>query len=109
MFMPGCFIYLPTLAWIILPMEWRWPIADLLTVAPWRVYLLCSSLLNGFNLLNMLRQPESPKFLLSINRKADALEVLRHMYAVNRKLPPEVSDSKIRCPRIFGSIENCLA
>lgn len=91
MFMPACFIYLPSLAWIILPMQWRLPLSDFITIAPWRLYLLCSSLLNGFNLLFLLQQPESPKFLLSINRKEEALEVLRQMYAINQKLPPEVN------------------
>lgn len=94
MFMPACFIYLPSLAWIILPMQWRLQLGNLLTFAPWRLYILCSSLLSGFNLLNLLQQPESPKYLLSINRKEDALEVLRQMYAINRKLPPEVTHIK---------------
>lgn len=95
MFMPGCFIYLPSLAWLILPMQWRLQFSHFMTFAPWRLYLLCSSLLSGFNLLNLLQQPESPKFLLSINRKEDALEVLRQMYAINRKLPPEVNKSSL--------------
>lgn len=85
MFMPACFIYLPLLAWLIIPMQWEWYIYIFggIKILPWRIYLMLSSLLNGINLICLYRLPESPKFLLSMNRKEDALNVLRAMYSIN--------------------------
>lgn len=34
--------------------------------------------------------PETPKFLLAMNRKEDALEILSRMYAINSGEPKEV-------------------
>lgn len=91
MFMPACFIFLPTIAWIIIPMEWEWNVSESITISPWRIYLLCSSLLNGINFICLYQLPESPKFLLSINRKESTLCVLRRMYSINKKLDEEVN------------------
>lgn len=88
--MPACFIFLPTLAWVIIPMEWVWIVTENMKISPWRIYLLCSSLLNGINFICLYQLPESPKFLLSINRKESTLCVLRKMYAVNMHLDQEV-------------------
>lgn len=90
MFMPACFVFLPSLAWIIIPMQWEWILSDDLTISPWRIYLLFSSLLNGINFICLYQLPESPKYLLSINRKEDTLNVLRRMYSINMHLDQEV-------------------
>lgn len=91
-FMPVCFIYLALLAYFIIPMQWKILIHTFTDyqISPWRLYLLCSSLLNGVNLICLYQLPESPKFLLSINRKKSAMIVLKHMYAVNTGKDPEV-------------------
>lgn len=82
MFMPGCFVYLPLLAWLIIPMNWVWYINEL-KISPWRLYLLCSSVINGINFLLLGFFPESPKFLLTMNKKEKALDILSAMYAFN--------------------------
>lgn len=93
-FMPVCFIYLPLLAYFIIPMQWKILIHTFtdLQISPWRLYLLCSSLLNGINLICLYKLPESPKFLLSINRKQSAMIVLKQMYAVNTGKDREVCE-----------------
>ncbi|XP_031628421.1 synaptic vesicle glycoprotein 2C [Contarinia nasturtii] len=83
MFMPACFVYLPLLAWAVLPMEWEFHLSNDIKISPWRIYLLLSSLLNGINAICLYHLPESPKFLLSINRKEETLNVLRKMHSVN--------------------------
>lgn len=96
MFMPACFVYLPLLAWAIIPMQWEFYLFDHMKISPWRIYLLFSSLLNGLNFIFLYRMPESPKFLLSMNRKAETINVLRNMYSVNMNCDKQVISSE--CP-----------
>lgn len=91
MFMPACFVYLPLLAWAIIPLEWEFVLTDDFKISPWRVYLLFSSLLNGINLICLIQLPESPKFLLSMNRKEETLNVLKKMYAINMRFEEQVA------------------
>lgn len=90
MFMPACFVYLPLLAWAIIPMQWEFYVFNDMKISPWRIYLLFSSLLNGLNFIFLYRMPESPKFLLSMNRKAETINVLRQMYAINMNCDTQV-------------------
>lgn len=89
MFMPACFVYLPLLAWLIIPMNWEWYLLGM-KISPWRLYLFCSSLLNCFNFFCLYFLPESPKFLLSIDKKVETLSVLRRMYEINTGHAQEV-------------------
>lgn len=101
MFMPACFIYLPCLAWLIIPMKMELLIFDYFKFAPWRIYLLCSSLLNGLNLICIWHLPESPKFLLSINRKDEALSVLQTIYGANKQCDKQVEVDFFYCNHLF--------
>lgn len=97
MFMPACFVYLPLLAWAIIPMQWEFYIFNHMKISPWRIYLLFSSLLNGLNFIFLYQMPESPKFLLSMNRKAETINVLRKMYSVNMDCDKQVMWNKSSC------------
>lgn len=87
-FMAFGMIYLPTLAWAIIPlgrthafvMPWTG-----LELASWRIYLILVSLLNGLVLLGLLFLPESPKFLLNKGRSKETVEVLQKVYKRNGK------------------------
>ncbi|KAE8737140.1 hypothetical protein FOCC_FOCC017403 [Frankliniella occidentalis] len=72
------------LAWSVLPMEWSLPLyGDVLAFKPWRLFILvgaCPALLSG---LCLLWFPESPKFLLAVGRRDEALEVLSRVYTLN--------------------------
>lgn len=57
---------------------------------PWRLFLLCTSMVNLLNAILFSFLPESPKFLLAMNRKQEALEVLSRVYAVNTGDPKDV-------------------
>lgn len=77
-------------AMLILPMDWTWYIFNI-EFKPWRLYLICNSFVNLFNGIVFIIMPESPKFLLTINQKEKALEILRRIYAFNTGQPQEVN------------------
>lgn len=67
--------------------EWEIPLSDSYTIYGWRLQLLVH-LIPGLLSLVFLRQlPESPKFLFTVNRAEESLEVLHAMYARNSGLP----------------------
>lgn len=86
----GVVAFLSLPAMLIIPMDWTWHI-DSLDFKPWRLYLVCTSLINLWNGIAFALLPESPMFLLLINQKEEALRVLRRMYAFNTGQPPEVN------------------
>lgn len=89
MFMPLGTAFQPFLALLIMPMEWRFNFLGLV-YAPWRLYMLLSSSIMIFSFISMMRLPESPKFLLSVGKKSEAMEVLRTLYSINKGVPKAV-------------------
>lgn len=68
----------------ILSYEWRFELYDGYEFRPWRVLLLIyvtPAILGG---LWLYKFPESPKYLLSVNRDEEALEIVRWMYRTNK-------------------------
>lgn len=88
----GVVAFLSLPAMLFIPMDFNWHISGL-DFKPWRLYLVCTSLINLWNGIVFSRLPESPMFLLLINKKEEALQVLRRMYAFNTGQPPEVISS----------------
>ncbi|XP_055618259.1 synaptic vesicle glycoprotein 2C isoform X3 [Toxorhynchites rutilus septentrionalis] len=90
MFMALGMIYLPVVAWFIIPLD-----ATLnLYIEPldmrfslWRVYLLLSSLASVLILIGILNLPESGKFLLTIGEKEKVVQILAKMYRWNQGKP----------------------
>jgi len=87
--MPAVYVFLPVLAWFIIPMNWEVPVFGL-KFTPWRLFLICGSLLNEMNFIFISLLPESPKFLLSMDKKEETLNVLRTMYKINSGEPKEM-------------------
>lgn len=84
MFLPGVFVFLPMLAWLIVPMPWTiWLYG--LKLSPWRLYLISTTTLNVLTFLVVCMMPESPKFLLSMDRKEEAMQVLQRIYHINTR------------------------
>lgn len=57
-----------------------------LVFKPWRLFLLMSSLVSGLCWLAFMFLPESPKFLLTLRRHDEALNVLKSIYRINKKV-----------------------
>lgn len=90
MFLSAIFLFIPVVAIILIPMDWSFYIYTL-KFTPWRLYIIICGSLNiiVFVIFNFL--PESPSFLLQINEKEKALEILQAMYAFNTGNSKEVN------------------
>lgn len=86
----GLAMFMSPLAMIIMPMDWTWHIFSL-DFKPWRLFMVCISFINLWNGIVFAFLPESPRFLIVINEKEKALQVLRRVYAFNTGQPEEVS------------------
>lgn len=89
-FISAIFLYLPLIAIILIPMDWSFYILAL-KFAPWRLYIIVSSLVNFLVFVIFRFLPETPSFLLQINENEKALEILQAMYAFNTCKSKEVS------------------
>lgn len=78
------------LGMLILPLNFNLSLG-FVEFKPWRLFLIACSMCNLWNGIAFAILPESPKFLLSTNRKEEALQVLRRVYAFNTGKSPEVS------------------
>lgn len=83
-------IFMSPLAIAIIPMDWSLNLY-IVEYKPWRFFLTCTSMMNLWNAFAFSFLPESPKFLLAMNRKAEALQVLSRIYALNTGQPEEVT------------------
>lgn len=80
-FMAFTSIYLPFLAWLIVPIQpwWLWG----MKFSSWRMFLIVASSLNVISVIGISILPESPKFLLSMEREDAAMSVLHRIYRMN--------------------------
>ncbi|XP_031628517.1 synaptic vesicle glycoprotein 2C-like isoform X1 [Contarinia nasturtii] len=82
MFMPMIFIYSSVIGLLVIPMNWSVNLIFIKFV-PWRLYIILITSVNAINTLAFSFLPESPKFLLAVNKPDEALDVLRNMYEIN--------------------------
>lgn len=87
-------VFLSIPAMFIVPMDWYGHIFNI-DFKPWRLYIICNSLVNLFNGIVFAALPESPKFLLITNQKEKALGVLRRAYAFNTGQSQEVNMTRM--------------
>jgi hypothetical protein len=57
----------------------------MVVIQSWRVFILCTALLNVLSAIAFLWMPESPKFLAGRGREAEAVRVLARIHAANRR------------------------
>lgn len=62
------------------------------TLVPWRLLMMSASLVNLVNAIAFCYLPETPKFLMEMNRPDETIAVLKEMYSTNTGLPENVSD-----------------
>ncbi|CAH4029369.1 synaptic vesicle 2-related protein-like [Pieris brassicae] len=81
-------VFVPLLGWAILPLTFRVDFG-LYEFKPWRLLTVIYALPFLLGALLMYFGPESPKYLMSQGRHDESLEVLKTMYAVNKKKSPD--------------------
>lgn len=98
-------VWMSPLALALIPMDWSFYIFSL-EYKPWRFFLTCTSIINLINAIVFSLLPESPKFLLAMGRKEEALDVLSRVYAINTGQSKKVSQFNIFIVRTEGSLSN---
>ncbi|CAH0628611.1 unnamed protein product [Chrysodeixis includens] len=79
-------VFLPCVAWLILTQEFSYPLQYLdISYRPWRLCLVVCTLPYVLATVFLLFAHESPKFLHANGKHAEALEVVKTMYAVNNR------------------------
>lgn len=76
-------IYQSLMGLAILPQTWSYAFIGL-QYTPWRLFLLMNGSIIGVAWAVMMFLPESPKFLLAIDRHEEALRVLHQVHRWNR-------------------------
>lgn len=85
------------LGWLVLTRSFEWRFFDgLIVYKPWRLFILINSLILGFDSFAMIFLPESPKFLLAMDKPKETLNILQKMYALNTGNPLEVRKNMVR-------------
>ncbi|XP_017471115.1 PREDICTED: synaptic vesicle glycoprotein 2C [Rhagoletis zephyria] len=80
-------LVLPLIAWAIFPRDWDFVLFNTLTVHSWQIFLVVCGLPSLLSGLGFIILPESPKFLMSQGRNAEALRSFQKIYAINKRKP----------------------
>ncbi|XP_059054633.1 synaptic vesicle glycoprotein 2A-like [Achroia grisella] len=81
---------LPLLAWAILTKDWHFYIfGTSFVIHAWNLFLLATALIPLITGLVFFCMPESPKFLMSRGRNAEAMQIFKRIYAMNTGKPME--------------------
>ncbi|XP_053964320.1 synaptic vesicle glycoprotein 2B-like isoform X2 [Anastrepha ludens] len=78
---------LPLIAWAIFPRAWNFLLFDSLQVYSWQIFLAVCGIPSLIGGLSFIFLPESPKFLMSQGRNAEALHSFQKIYALNQRVP----------------------
>ncbi|XP_011188051.1 synaptic vesicle glycoprotein 2B isoform X1 [Zeugodacus cucurbitae] len=78
-------LIMPLLAWGIFPRDWKFVLFNYLIIHPWQIFLAVCSIPSVIGGLGLIALPESPKFLMSQGRNAEALLAFQKIYAVNNR------------------------
>lgn len=76
------------LGFIILPLNWHIDIFGQ-PYNSWRIYLLICAIPSLIGLITSIILPNSPKYLIETGKSEAAWKLLRRMYSMNTKQPPE--------------------
>lgn len=90
MFSTLSIVYMALIGWLVIPAEWQTTLFGM-AYKPWRLFILTSSCVNIFAFVGLLFMPESPKFLLAMGKREEALDIIKNVYQINTGNPKEVS------------------
>ncbi|XP_059222509.1 synaptic vesicle glycoprotein 2B-like [Stomoxys calcitrans] len=79
-------IFFPIIAWIFINQTWSFEIPLLgITYRPWRLYFVICGIPGFICGILFKFLPESPKYLLGMDRPSEALDILKYMHHKNTK------------------------
>lgn len=90
-FTAGGIIVQNLLALVTLTFDFQYVIFGSFLFTPWRLYILCCSLISGTTLLALQYFPESPKYKLARNEQNETIKILQQIFAMNTGKFGEVS------------------
>ncbi|XP_032516056.2 uncharacterized protein LOC116769137 [Danaus plexippus] len=83
-------VVLPAVSWLILPLEFSYPISFLdISYRPWRLLVVACCIPFMIGTIFLILAPESPKFLSASGNSEAALKVLKRIYSVNNRVPED--------------------
>lgn len=84
----------------VMPIDWEMSVFGM-AYRTWRLFILFSSMINAFAFVSVAFLPESPKFVLTMGRPEEALEILKTVYRMNKGKPKDVSVAYIHFKRKY--------
>ncbi|KAJ8724631.1 hypothetical protein PYW08_016105 [Mythimna loreyi] len=80
-------VILPCVSWLILPLEFAYPIPFLgIDYRPWRLLVVACAIPFALGTVLLMFAPESPKFLFATGQYDTALNVVKRIYFRNTKM-----------------------
>ncbi|CAH1975630.1 unnamed protein product [Acanthoscelides obtectus] len=77
-------MYLPGMAWLILPQQWEYYISFLdINFRPWRLLMIVYATPSLISALLIYLLPESPKYLLVRGENEEVMRILQNIYRIN--------------------------
>ncbi|XP_037805450.1 synaptic vesicle glycoprotein 2B-like [Lucilia sericata] len=102
-------IFLPIIAWLFINQDWELQIPFLQIVfKPWRLYIIVCGLSGLVCCIILGYLPESPKYLLGLNRPSEVLDILKNMHRKNTKGNKKLKDDKFKITTILPDLDTPL-
>lgn len=91
---------------MLIPVEINWDIGFVVFTS-WRLYIVTMGILSLVEFFVFLYFPESPKYLMSVGKKKEALEILSNIYAMNTGDDPDNYPVRIYTSMVTQRDEIC--
>lgn len=72
----------------MIPENFRWDFGFVVFTS-WRLFIIIMGSLSLLEFFVFIYFPESPKFLMSVGKKQEAIDVLSRIYSMNTGNPPD--------------------
>lgn len=82
-FMSVAVVYQSLMGLFIMPRTWEFSLFGWMVIRSWRIYIFISSCSSAFAFVAFCFLPESPKFMLAMNRPDEAVRILSLVYERN--------------------------
>ncbi|XP_065365581.1 synaptic vesicle glycoprotein 2B-like [Calliphora vicina] len=102
-------IFLPIIAWLFINQDWELDIPFLpIVYKPWRLYLNICGVSGLVCCIILGYLPESPKYLLGLNKSDEVLDILKNMHRKNTKGNKTLKDDCFMITTILPDLDTPL-